>query len=312
MQVWQNERVLNRSGNEMPEQEKSMIDYRQANAANALLPNPPVLSSSGWSHLHLEVFQQPKFEVAEHQHTMHVIAQGLSGGSVGERWLDGKCRRETRTQADVALIPAGISHRCNWDSSAQFLILAIEPLLLQSVGQDWVDGDRIELIPHFMTQQDSLIQSILTTLRTEIETGGIASPLLIDSLKTAIAIHLLRQYCTTRPRLSHHSNGLSQSQLILVTDYIHDHLHHDLKLVELSAIAQLSPYHFLRLFKQRVGVTPHQYVLQCRIDKAKYLLQHSDLSIAAIAAQTGFSDQSHLTRCFKRIIGVTPKRFLQP
>jgi AraC family transcriptional regulator len=312
MQVWQNERVLNRSEYEMPDQERSVIDYRQSNAANALLPNPPVLSSSGWSHLHLEVFQQPKFEIAEHQHTMHVIAQGLSGGSVGERWLDGKCRREKRTQADIALIPAGMSHRCNWDSSAEFLVLAIEPLLLQSVGQDWVDGDRIELIPHFMTQQDAFIQGILSTLRMEIETGGIASHLLIDSLKTAIAIHLLRRYCTTRPRLSPYSDGLSQAQLTLVTDYIQDHLHHDLKLVELSAIVQLSPYYFLRLFKQRVGITPHQYILQRRIDKAKYLLQHSDLSVAAIAGQTGFSDQSHLTRCFKRLLGITPKRLLQP
>jgi AraC family transcriptional regulator len=142
--------------------------------------------------------------------------------------------------------------------------------------------------------------------------GGIASHLLIDSLKTALTIHLLRQYCTTRPKHSQYSNGLSQAQLTLVTDYIHDHLHHDLKLVELSAIVKLSPYHFLRLFMQRVGIMPYQYILQCRIDKAKYLLQHSDLSIAAIAVQTGFSDQSHLTRCFKRIVGITPKRLLQP
>jgi AraC family transcriptional regulator len=295
----------------MSRQKVPVIDFHKTNATQLFLPKPSVLSSPDWHDLHLELYQQPKFEIAEHQHTMHVIAQGLSGGSVGERWLDGKCRRETRSHADIAIIPAGISHRCNWDSSAQYLVVAIEPFLLRSVGQDWVNLDRIELIPHFMTQQDAFIQGIFATLRAEVETGGMGSDLLVDSLKTAIAIHLLRRYCTTRPKLSQYSDGLSQAKLTLVTDYINDHLHQDLKLVELSAIVQISSYHFLRLFKQRVGITPHQYVLQCRIEKAKHLLQHSTLSIAEIAAQTGFSDQSHLTRCFKRIVGMTPKQLLQ-
>jgi AraC family transcriptional regulator len=295
----------------MPTPKVSVINYREANAANALLPNPSILSSPGWSHLHLEVFQQPKFEIAEHQHTMHIIAQGISGGAIGERWLDGKCRRETRNNGDIAVIPARMTHRCNWDTSAQYLILAIEPDLLKQVGQDWVNPDQIELMPYFMTEQDALIQSILSTLRAEVEAGGIAGHLLVDSLRTTLAVHLLRQYCTTRPKLSSYSEGLSQSTLKQLTEYIHEHLHQELRLADLSAIAQLSPYHFLRLFKQRTGITPHQYILQCRIEQAKYLLEHSKLSIAEIALQTGFSDQSHLTRWCKRLVGVTPKQFLQ-
>jgi AraC family transcriptional regulator len=127
-----------------------------------------------------------------------------------------------------------------------------------------------------------------------------------------LAVHLLRNYCTTSPQISTYSGGLSTTKLAVITDYIKAHLHQDLTLAELSLIGQISPYHFLRLFKQSVGVTPHQYILQCRIDRAKYLLQSSDQSLAAIALMTGFCDQSHLTRCFKRILGVTPKQFRQP
>lgn len=295
-----------------------VIDYRQTNAADALLPKPSILSSTGWSHLHLEVYQQPKFEIAEHQHTMHVIAYGLpdlseesgekSRIASGERWLDGRREQERRKVGDIAIVPAGIAHRCNWNASAQFMVLAIEPTLLQQVGQDFVDPDRIELMPRFMNQPDVLIQGIFSTLQEELEFGKIGSHLLIDSLKTTLAIHLLRNYCTIRPKLSSYSDGLSPSLLQQVTEYIHEHLQQDLKLVELSAIVQLSPYYFLRLFKQRMGITPHQYILQCRIERAKYLLEHSQLSIADIATRTGFCDQSHLTRCFKRSLGITPKR----
>ncbi|MBD1919522.1 helix-turn-helix transcriptional regulator [Microcoleus sp. FACHB-831] len=310
----------------MSVQKVPIIDYRKANAANSLLPKPSILSSFGWSNLHLEVYQQPKFEIAEHQHTMHSIALAANACGLpesakqpgwdsliasGERWLDGKLVRETRKAGDIAIIPAGIFHRCNWATSVEFMVLAIEPTLLQQVGRDFVNPDRIELTPRFMNEPDPLIQGIFSTLREELESGKIGGDLLIDSLKTTLAIHLLRNYCTIQPKLSSYPNGLSQSALQQVTDYIHEQLDQDLKLVELSAIAQLSPYYFLRLFKQRTGITPHQYILQRRIEKAKHLLKYSELSIADIAALTGFSDQSHLTRCFKRIVGITPKQLLQ-
>jgi AraC family transcriptional regulator len=99
--------------------------------------------------------------------------------------------------------------------------------------------------------------------------------------------------------------------LRLVTDYINDHLDLDLKLTALSAIAQISPYHFLRLFKKNLGVTPHQYILQRRIERAKYLLRSSRLDISEIALKVGFCDSSHLTRCFKSILGNTPSQWRQ-
>ncbi len=289
----------------------NLIDFRRDHASDPFVPIPAVLSSSGWDGIHLELHQQPKFDIVEHQHTMHVIVQGVFGSPQGERWLDGKLRRERRLQGDIAIIPTGISHRCNWDAPVQFMILAVEPALLKQVGQDWVNCDRIELIPHFADEQDTFIQGIFSTLRTEVENGGMGSHLLVDSLKTALAIHLLRKYCATRPKLSDGADGLSQAKLTRVRDYINSHLDRDLKLVELAVIAQMSSYHFLRLFKQSMGLTPHQYILQCRIDQAKYLLQHSELSIADIAIRVGFCDQSHLTRRFKRIVGVTPKQLLQ-
>lgn len=298
-----------------PKQPVHLLDYRQENSSDLIVPKPAVLKSSGWNTVYFELHQQPVFATAEHEHTMHVlVCAGIDSSHVnakGMRSLDGKQERERRGTGDIAIIPAGVTHRCSWDTPAQFIILALEPSLLQQIGQDWVNPDQIELTPRFMSETDGFIQSIFSTLKAEAEMGGIASHLLLDSLQTALAIHLLRNYCTTRPKLSTYTNGLSQAQLIRVTDYIKAYLHQDLKLDQIAAIAQLSPYHFLRLFKQSLGITPHQYILQQRLDKAKYLLQHSELSIAEIAVRTGFCDQSHLTRHFKRILGITPKQLLQ-
>jgi AraC family transcriptional regulator len=297
----------------IPSGTETLIDYRQAKAADPFVPNSAVLASPGWDSLHLELHRQPQFEIVEHQHTMHVIACGVgdSQDESGDRWLDGKRQTERRRSGDIAIIPAGMSHRCNWNTDVQFGILAIEQTLLQAVGQDWVNPDRIELKPQFMNEQDPLIQGILMTLKSEIQMGGIGGNLLVDSLKTALGIHLLRNYCTIAPKLSSYSNGFSAATLKRVTDYIQAHLHLDLKLTTLSMIAQISPYHFLRLFKQSLGITPHQYILQQRIDRAKVLLKSSPLDISEIALRVGFCDSSHLTRCFKRSLGKTPSQWRQ-
>ena len=286
-----------------------ILDYRQTKASNHFVPQPAVLSSLGQNSIHIELHQQPRFETREHQHNMHVIAFGFSN-SPGERWLDGKMQTERRNRGDIAIIPAGIVHRCNWNNSAKFGILAFEPLLLQQVGQDLVDSDRIKLIPKFMNKQDELITGIFATLKDELESNKIGSDLLIDSLKATLAIHVLRQYCTTKPKLSSHKDGLSTSKLRQIKEYIHEHLERNLTVIELAEIAQISPYHFIRLFKKATARTPHQYILQQRIEKARYLLQHQEMTIAEIAALVGFCDQSHFTKYFKQIVGMTPRQYV--
>ncbi len=208
----------------------------------------------------------------------------------------------------MIIIPAGIAHRCNCKVSAEFGILAVEPALLRQVGQGLVDSDRIELMPQFMNQQDELIQGIFTTLRDELESNKIAGSLLIDSLKTTLAIHLLRKYCVTKPKLSSYRSGLSQFKFRQITAYINEHLDRELKVIELVAIAQMSPYHFIRLFRKATDKTPHQYILQRRIEQGKYLLQHTQLSTEEIAAMVGFCDRSHFAKYLKRFTGLTPKQ----
>lgn len=287
-----------------------LLDFRQDQASHDFVPNPAVISGNLGNAIHLELHRQPEFETVEHQHIMHVIACGVVDTSApGERFLDGKVCAERRELGDIAIIPAGIAHRCNWKVAAEFGILAVEPALLQQVSLGLVDSDRIELIPQFMNKQDQLIQGIFTTLKNELEFSKIAGSLLVDSLKTTLAIHLLREYCLTKSKLSSYGSGLSDFKLKQITEYINEHLDRDLKVIELAAIAQMSPYHFIRSFKKTTNQTPHQYILQRRIETGKYLLQHTQLSTEEISASLGFCDRSHFAKYLKRFTGLTPKQF---
>ncbi|MEM8831717.1 MAG: AraC family transcriptional regulator [Cyanobacteria bacterium P01_G01_bin.19] len=293
----------------MPKQTIKLLDYKQEKASNSIVPNPAILASNDWKDLHLEFHQQPEFETVEHQHTMHVIACGVGDPvAEGERSLDGKIRQERRNRGDIAIIPAGIAHLCNWNTTGKFGILAIEPRLLQQVGQGLVDCDRLTLIPQLMNRGDILIEGIFSALREELQTNQMGGSLLVDSLKTTLAIHLLRKYCSTKPKLSSYEDGLSSLKLKEIREYIDANLDRNLKIVELAKIAQISPYYFIRLFRKSLGKTPYQYILQRRIEKGKYLLQHSQLSAEEIAASLGFCDRSHFAKYIKRSTGLTPKQ----
>ncbi len=74
---------------------------------------------------------------------------------------------------------------------------------------------------------------------------------------------------------------------------------------------RLSPYHFAHVFKKSTNTSVHQYLIRCRIERAKQLMAMGDLSIATIAQTVGFASQGHFTYHFKRLVGVTPKVFCQ-
>jgi AraC-like DNA-binding protein len=84
-------------------------------------------------------------------------------------------------------------------------------------------------------------------------------------------------------------------------------------LEQMAAVARLSPYHFARQFKRATGLPPHQYIIARRVERAKEILQAgTDLSLTEVAARAGFSDKSHFSHHFKRLVGVTPGRFRTP
>jgi AraC family transcriptional regulator len=170
-----------------------------------------------------------------------------------------------------------------------------------------VRGGALRLQPRYGLE-DPLVVQLVSTIADEMA-GGVLDHVLAGALNTALAVRIVRAVVDPSAIALAPANGLFSERLRRVREYIEEHLADPLNLDQIAAVACLSPYHFSRSFKQAMGVGPHDYVVQRRIERARTLMRRTDHSLGAIAHEVGFTDQSHLTTVFRRKIGVTPARF---
>jgi AraC family transcriptional regulator len=154
---------------------------------------------------------------------------------------------------------------------------------------------------------DAFVQHLVNLLRHGNNGSQPPGRLKAESITVAMLAHLSRGDGTGAVELSREIAPITSERLAQVVEYIESNLNEQLSLIELARIAQMSPFHFARRFKSSTGLTPHQYVMQRRIDRAKRLLHDPRLSIADIAFDCGFATQAHLTAAFRKLVGSTPK-----
>jgi AraC family transcriptional regulator len=102
---------------------------------------------------------------------------------------------------------------------------------------------------------------------------------------------------------------MENSCLAVVCEHIRTNLSTDIEVAELAGLVRLSPHYFSLVFRQALGVTPHQYILQERVSEACRLLAAGGMTLAELATHLGFADQSHFSRAFRKVTGTTPRLF---
>ena len=139
--------------------------------------------------------------------------------------------------------------------------------------------------------------------------GAGQSRLYLETLGAALAVHMFRTYGDRLIRPPPARGGLGPQRLRRVLDYIEAHLDQDISLSELAAVTDLSRHHFGEAFKTSTGTSPHRYVVERRLHRAKELLLGTAQTLAEIAVAVGFASHSHFTCYFRRLTGTTPSRF---
>jgi AraC-like DNA-binding protein len=138
----------------------------------------------------------------------------------------------------------------------------------------------------------------------EVSTSTLERESLLQSFSTELIARFGEQ------RLSLDSLNKKRISVKQACEYLIEHYAENVFLEQLARLVGLSPFHFSRVFSEQVGMPPHAFQTQVRVARAKTLLLSGE-SITQVADQTGFADQSHLTRHFKRLIGVTPGQYQQ-
>ena len=282
-------------------------------SAAPLVPLTPELSSVDvrWQGFLLEEHaSHPGFaiDIPEHYSTKHLLHLNTGGPSSTDWRVDGKNLCAIDQTGSFSLLPAGVPSLVRLKHKTGGIVLEIDPLQLQRTLAEAGSGDKIELKPVFAAP-DRQIALLLTAMREDIASGAPAGKLYGESIGNAVATYLAQRYSSTAPKLLVYKGGLSRSQLNRVFEYIEEHLAEGVGLSDLAAAAELSVYHFARQFRQSTGMAPHQYVLQRKIERAKETLRDPRKSILEASARVGFDDQSHFTKTFRRLVGITPTEF---
>jgi AraC family transcriptional regulator len=275
-----------------------------------------VLSSLGtrWNDVLVEQHHLPSSELADVTYTRHVVVINIGHSSTWEFKKEGRFRRFFKARGSICFFPIHqpFSGRLKVERGvfANVLFLALDAVFVSRVAEGLeLDSDRIELVEQRRIT-DPTLHHIAMALRAGVQTGAALDRMYGEALSTALAVHLLREYGAVVLGPKRQYGGLPREKLVRAVEYIQDQLDTDLTVSGIAQAVGISPDHFARLFKESTGQSPYRYVVEARVRKAKELLTTGKFTITEAAYHVGFVDQSHLTRHFKRIFGLPPKRLL--
>lgn len=277
-------------------------------------PERSVLASSAdlnWKGItvelhHLAPTQMPEHIVCGHRLLVHAERPVPFEWKDGNRW-----RQKLLMPGDFNLQSHRTLNEPRWTKDFRFVAIALDPAFVGRVFQDWRAPEHI-LFRELRGENDPVVTQFVSHFRAELQDRSYTGALYGESLGIAFALHLLERYGKDSKPLSLPRGKLAPAALRRTIELIHANLAEDLSIEELARAANLSAFHFARLFKQTLGSTPHQYVLQNRIERAKRLIIGSPrLNLTDIGLSVGFFDQAHFTKAFKRVVGTTPKSFLK-
>ncbi len=262
--------------------------------------------SSGqlWTGLQADILQTSGGAMEFVPSAIHHVSMHVGRPVRAECRVENRIHGRLQAPGNIDVIPMGCGVRWVDDGPTRVLSLLLQPQLVSTAARDiGLNEDLVSIAPQ-MQLDDPSLRHICWAIVAELEDGAPSGRVYGDSLGLALASHLLQRFTRTPRRAG--AAQLSQRQMQRVREYIEEHLSEDLALSELAMIAGLSPSHFKVVFKTSVGIPVHQYIIRRRVEVAARLLLHGSTAAEA-AKQAGFADQSHMARCMRRVLGMTPR-----
>ena len=283
--------------------------------ARALRPAPPVAASDGlgWGDdlaVERHVTAGPLVLVippeACHRLTLRLGPPGHDPTCGVAREWGGHARGGAMRAGEVTLVPAGGEHRWAFEGPTAGLHVLLAPtLVLRAAADAGLAAVGPDPLRPCLGRADAQAARLTRCLAAAMD--GRAAPHLAHALAAALCLHLLARDGSVA--LPVRPGGLTAAQVRAVDAHLRGHLDQPLSLDNLSEVVDLSPTYFATRFRAAVGCPPHAYLVRLRVEAAVQLLRRRpERKAAAVAAEVGFSDHSHLTRQCKRLLGLTPSQ----
>jgi AraC family transcriptional regulator len=266
--------------------------------------------SAGWDPFHLQIVDESPLyargcfrdlALGVYLSGRHKIRRQI-GANVTEGWTD---------PGTINLTPPGLEGIWEASASSRAAVMVIRPeFLSRAIEEHWgADSSKVEIQQQFLVR-DPVIEAMTLNLVREVAGGSPAGRLYMESGCEFLAHHLIYRYSTLSRNPPRSTGGLSSRRLKLILEYIEDALNQPISLRELAALAGISARHFERAFRQSTGCSPHAFVMERRLQRARDLLINlPELPIEQIALRLGFSSSSHFSSAFRRRTGLAPTDF---
>ena len=273
-------------------------------------------ASVRWRSLLLQTFDQPGcvdgFETAISPDYLLVLS--LQGEYDIESFSGRTWKKATYRPGVGGLTSPLTQNYLRWHSpvpTTQVLRLYIPEAYFREVAEEYrrAGSKALPRLPDALQFADPTVAGVARSLAEQVRLG--APNLYAEAGARFLAAHLLLTMNRSAGEAKHRSAGrdLTDRRLRRVLDYMEHHFAEDISLQTLAREAGISLFHFTRLFKAKLGVTPHRHVVQLRMQHAQTLLRCTDLSIAEVALQSGYVHYGHFAAAFKRTAGTLPKLY---
>ncbi len=271
---------------------------------------PPLVSSAAlaWQGVRVEQYQLGIGELPAHHHAHHllILYQGPTPVVIRHHRATG-FEESVHHLGDLGLYPSGEYGTVAWNAPSENIYLTVDDQYLARIAQQGLDLARFALREQLLFQ-DPLLSQLSRQLLAAVESHHALGLLYVESLLNALCHQLIAHHATHERRIAA-GGRLTGAVLARIEAYLEAYAEQPVTLETLAGLANLSVFHFARLFKQTTGVSPYQYVLSWKIRRARQLLRGDGAPVAAISDALGFASPASFSTAFKRAVGRSPQEF---
>jgi len=264
-------------------------------------------AGQGWKGVELRTYRYSGLDVPVPAMADFMIVSYRRGSTMMERRFEGRWTRTECHPGDVSLLTRSQASHWHWTEQIDVSHVYLSDAVVSRVAADVLERPIAAVRLHdILRTQSPIVTEAVEAISREASGNGIGGALYVDALSTQLVVNLLRNFASVQFVDKSGRGELPPATRKRIVDYIEARIDQALSLEELAEVASMGVWTFGKRFRASFQISPHQYVVDRRLEKAQQMLALGRLPVKAIASECGFADQAHLTRVMRARLGRTP------